>query len=616
MMDDGFDTIARSVIEEDRGRMIDQIHQLRNVGDSNSTQYRVRHSDGSLIHVMGDMKLIENDGERYIQRFLLDITKQKNLEAQKELVHHSLIQALSSDYMVVCSFQLDSDTGEVLQVSEDLDAALSDIFAGDIALDQTMNAYIDKRVDAEDQEMVRSLLTPENIRRELSSHNRFDRIYRANVNDAVQYRQLSVTGVRAGEENFIVVGLRNIDQQIREELEQKTLLEEALGYANRANEAKSTFLSNMSHDIRTPMNAIVGFTELATRHIGDPERVEEYLSKIKTSGNHLLNLINDVLDMGRIEQGKLSLDEGPCDLNEVFAALEEILAPEVESKKLEFDVSTELTHSEVLCDKVKLNQILMNLLSNSVKFTPAGGMVRLSLTELPANDIESGCYRVIVSDTGIGMAPEFLEQIYDPFERERTQTISGIQGSGLGMAIVKNLVNMMGGTIQVESEVGVGTTFTVIFTFKLVSARDAAAAENDERSALFQAERAQNYHILLVDDNMLNREIAVELLSDAGFAITTAIDGKDALEQVASSEPGTFDLVLMDIQMPIMNGYEAARAIRALLNKEVASVPILAVTADAFDEDRQRALEAGMNGHLPKPIEVDKLFGVLDTLLD
>lgn len=604
------------MIEEDRDRMIDQIHQLRNVGDSNSTQYRVRHSDGSLIHVMGDMKLIENDGERYIQRFLLDITKQKNLEAQKELVHHSLIQALSSDYMVVCSFQLDSDTGEVLQVSEDLDAALSDIFAGDIALDQTMNAYIDKRVDAEDQEMVRSLLTPENIRRELSSHNRFDRIYRANVNDALQYRQLSVTGVRAGEENFIVVGLRNIDQQIREELEQKTLLEEALGYANRANEAKSTFLSNMSHDIRTPMNAIVGFTELATRHIGDPERVEEYLSKIKTSGNHLLNLINDVLDMGRIEQGKLSLDEGPCDLNEVFAALEEILAPEVESKQLEFDVSTELTHSEVLCDKVKLNQILMNLLSNSVKFTPAGGMVRLSLTELPANDIESGCYRVIVSDTGIGMAPEFLEQIYDPFERERTQTISGIQGSGLGMAIVKNLVNMMGGTIQVESEVGVGTTFTVIFTFKLVSARDAAAAERDERSALFQTERAQNYHILLVDDNMLNREIAVELLSDAGFAITTAIDGKDAIEQVASSEPGTFDLVLMDIQMPIMNGYEAARAIRALPNKEVASVPILAVTADAFDEDRQRALEAGMNGHLPKPIEVDKLFGVLDTLLD
>ena len=596
--------------------MIDQIHQLRNVGDSNSTQYRVRHSDGSLIHVMGDMKLIENDGERYIQRFLLDITKQKNLEAQKELVHHSLIQALSSDYMAVCSFQLDSDTVEVLQVSDDLDAALSDIFAGDIALDQTMNAYIDKRVDAEDQEMVRSLLTPENIRRELSSHNRFDRIYRANVNDAVQYRQLSVTGVRAGEENFIVVGLRNIDQQIREELEQKTLLEEALGYANRANEAKSTFLSNMSHDIRTPMNAIVGFTELATRHIGDPERVEEYLSKIKTSGNHLLNLINDVLDMGRIEQGKLSLDEGPCDLNKVFAALEEILAPEVESKQLEFDVSTELTHSEVLCDKVKLNQILMNLLSNSVKFTPAGGMVRLSLTELPANDIESGCYRVIVSDTGIGMAPEFLEQIYDPFERERTQTISGIQGSGLGMAIVKNLVNMMGGTIQVESEVGVGTTFTVIFTFKLVSARDAEAAERDERSALFQAERAQNYHILLVDDNMLNREIAVELLSDAGFAITTAIDGKDALEQVASSEPGTFDLVLMDIQMPIMNGYEAARAIRALPNKEVASVPILAVTADAFDEDRQRALEAGMNGHLPKPIEVDKLFGVLDTLLD
>ena len=419
----------------------------------------MRHSDGSLIHVMGDMKLIENDGERYIQRFLLDITKQKNLEAQKELVHHSLIQALSSDYMVVCSFQLDSDTGEVLQVSEDLDAALSDIFAGDIALDQTMNAYIDKRVDAEDQEMVRSLLTPENIRRELSSHNRFDRIYRANVNDALQYRQLSVTGVRAGEENFIVVGLRNIDQQIREELEQKTLLEEALGYANRANEAKSTFLSNMSHDIRTPMNAIVGFTELATRHIGDPERVKEYLSKIKTSGNHLLNLINDVLDMGRIEQGKLSLDEGPCDLNEVFAALEEILAPEVESKQLEFDVTTELTHSEVLCDKVKLNGITHEPFEQFGEVHPRWrhGAPKPHGTARERHR-KRLLYRVIVSDTGIGMAPEFLEQIYDPFERERTQTISGIQGSGLGMAIVKNLVNMMGGTIQVESEVGVGTT--------------------------------------------------------------------------------------------------------------------------------------------------------------
>ena len=617
LIDDGFAMISPSVVEEDRERLLEQISQLDAVGESVSAQYRVCHRDGSILHIMGDMKLIEKDGERYIQRFLLDITDQKQQEEQRERRQRGLLNALSQDYLVVCAFSLDDGYGEVLRVAGQEDSGLQNIFSGEVSLERTVGQYIDARVLEEDREMLREVLSVPNILAQLESKERFDRLYRADRSGVARYRQASVASVGAdGEGRLVVIGFRNVDQQIREELEQKALLEEALGNANRANEAKSAFLLNMSHDIRTPMNAIVGFTTLAANHVEQPEKVGGYLQMIKTSSDHLLGLINDILDMSRIEQGKVSLDEGPCDLAGVFDDLESMLRSQAEAKglDLQFDAS-QVRHRAVVCDRLKVNQVLLNLLGNSLKFTESG-YIRARLVELPDAPAGWGSYRITVEDTGIGMSSSFLENIFDPFERERTPTISGIQGSGLGMAIVKNLVAMMKGAVEVESEEGKGTRFTVTVPFKLADAPLLPEESEMPGPGAFAAERAGRSRILLVDDNLLNREIAEGLLSDAGFKVETAVNGRDAVEHLQVAEPGYFDLVLMDIQMPVMNGYEAATAIRALPEPQRASIPILAVTADAFEEDRQRALDCGMNGHLAKPIEVDKLFGILDSVLE
>ncbi len=616
LREEGFDMVAPTVIGEDGRRLREEIMQLTEVGDSLSTEYRVRHEDGEIRHVMGNVKVIEKDGEKFYQRFLLDVTDQKAHEERRERRVRDLIQALSGDYLVVCAFDMDTDRGEVLRIASSEDKELENIFRSGTSLADMVGAYIDTRVQPEDRQMMREALSAEGIMGELKMGDRFDKLYRARRGNLVQFRQATV--VRSGnwkEGHEVVIGFRNVDQQIREELEHKTLLEEALGNANRANAAKSAFLLNMSHDIRTPMNAIVGFTTLAANHADQPARVQGYLEKIKASSDHLLNLINDILDMSRIEQGKVTLDESRCSITEVFDDLYSMLQHEAASKGLSLAVDTSgVTHSEVVCDRLKVNQVLLNLLGNSIKFTNAGGSIRVIAEELPGAPAGLACYRIVVEDTGIGMSADFLRHIFDPFERERTQTISGIQGSGLGMAIVKSLVDMMKGSVEVESEVGKGTRFTVNVTFK-VSDGASAAGPLAASPVVFTPERAAKYRILLVDDNMLNREIAGDLLLDAGLRVEEAVDGQDALDKLLEGGPGYYDLVLMDIQMPVMNGYEASRAIRAFDDPVLAGIPILAVTADAFDEDRDRALECGMNGHLPKPIEVSKLFGLLDSLL-
>ncbi len=612
----GFSLISSSVMDEDANRLKEEILQLQDVGDSISTEYRVRHDDGSVVHVMGNIKVIEKDGERFYHRFLLDVTDQRAHEEQKERRARDLIQALSGDYLVVCSYDLDTGEGEVLRIASSEDDELERMFLDAPSVGSALESYISTRVLEEDRELLADALAASNMVSQLEGTERFDVLYRAYRGNQKRYRQATV--VRAGiwkDARQVVIGLRNVDQEIREQLEQKTLLEEALGNANRASQAKSAFLLNMSHDIRTPMNAIVGFTTLASNHMDQPERVSDYLAKIKNSSDHLLNLINDILDMSRIEQGKVTLDEQRCNLDEVFDDLRAMLQHEAASKGLDLEVETVgLEHPEVICDRLKLNQVLLNLLGNSIKFTPSGGKITAKVEEMSGAQPGFGSYRITVEDTGIGMSQDFLKCIFDPFERERTQTISGIQGSGLGMAIVKSLVDMMGGRIEVRSQVDVGTTFTVDLTFRL---SDGTPSEGADVASAPQMsfDAASGYTILLVDDNMLNRELAEDLLTDVGFKVEKAVDGKDALDQLIAAGPGHFDLVLMDIQMPVMNGYEAAMAIRELDDPMLASIPILAVTADAFDEDRDKALECGMDGHLPKPIEVDKLFNFMSMLL-
>ena len=525
-------------------------------------------------------------------------------------------------------------------------------------------------------------------------------------------------------------------------------LSNAVAAAETANRAKSTFLSNMSHDIRTPMNAIIGFTTLAISNIADTERVKDYLAKTLASSNHLLSLINDVLDMSRIESGKIHLEEAEVNLSDVLHDLKTIVSGQVYAKQLELYMDAmDVTDEDVYCDKTRLNQILLNLLSNAIKFTPAGGTVSVRVRQLAGQVRGCGQYEFRIKDNGIGMSPEFAQRIFEPFERERTSTVSRIQGTGLGMAITKNIVDMMGGTIQVQTAQGKGTEFVIVLPMRaqaehrpvekiteleglkalvvdddfntcdsvtkmlikvgmraewtlsgkeavlrarqsmemsdsfhayiidwrlpdmngievtrqirslnddtpiiILTAYDWSDIEveakaagvtafcskpmfmSDLRETLMSAlgqtqpDAAQELlpegnsdfkgkHLLLVEDNELNREIAQEILREYGFRVDTAENGAVAVEKIRTAAPGDYDLVLMDVQMPVMDGYTATQKIRALDDPALANLPIIAMTANAFDEDRRSALESGMNGFLSKPIVIGDLVQALHKLL-
>lgn len=616
---DGFDMVAPSVIEEDRQMLYDKLATLEELGDAISMEYRVRHRDGRILHVLGNVKLIENDGELLFRRFLLDFSAQKSREQERERRQQALLQALSEDYQVVCVFNLDTERGEIIRLSDRIAQELGDALSGKLTLEGFVATYAAERVIDEDLDMFKGALAAPELRRQLTDSRRHDILYRKRKPHGIEFHQATI--VRAGdwsEESAVVIGLRNVDRQMREELEAKQLLEEALVRANRASAAKSTFLSNMSHDIRTPMNAIIGFTTLARNHMDDTDKVTEYLGKITASSEHLLSLINDVLDMSRIESGKISLEEQPTHLRAVLDDLASIMQPGVAAKGLTLSIDADgITDDFVACDKLKLDQILLNLLGNSVKFTEEGGKIELIVSQEGRSDDGRARYAFVVRDNGIGMTEEFLEHIFDPFERERTSTLSGVQGTGLGMAITKNLVDMMDGTIVVASEKGVGTEFTITLTFAVLD-ETGHAFGNDSSGAVGArnlGESLRGSRILLVDDNLLNREIGVTLLQDAGFCVDAATNGQEAIDMLRESAPDTYQLVLMDIQMPVMNGYETAQAIRGLDDESRSRVPILAVTADAFDEDRQKALDSGMNGHLAKPIEIDRLLELMSTLM-
>ncbi len=393
--------------------------------------------------------------------------------------------------------------------------------------------------------------------------------------------------------------------------EQHRLLEEALDKAQRASHAKTAFLNNMSHDIRTPMNAIIGFTNLAASHLDDREQVRDYLGKITAASDHLLSLINDVLDMSRIENGNVVIEETPCSLPQILRDLQTMTQVDMEAKGLNFHMDdSALVHPYVLCDRLRLNQILLNTLSNALKFTPAGGDISITAAERPGDTADAAVYEFRVRDTGIGMAPEFLDHIFEPFERERTSTVSGIQGTGLGMSITKNLVELMNGQIAVESQKGVGSVFTITFPFRL-----SASPDEQETPDPSEPQQLSGRRILLAEDNVLNQEIVVTILEDAGCAVEVAADGAEAVEKVRRSVDAPYDLILMDVQMPVMNGIEATKTIRAMDDPKLARLPIVAMTADAFEEDRQRVLSAGMDGHLGKPVDIDKLFATLQSIL-
>ena len=617
----GFEMVAASVLEEDKPVLRNAIQSLTEVGANTSVEYRVCHPNGEILHIMGNIKLLEENGERYYQRFLLDVTSQRMQQQEQERRQAALIQALSIDYNLVCAFD-NKGVGQALRVDEEKNRLTGGAFEGTFTLEGCMQKYIDSLVYSEDQEDLRRALAPDILTQKLQENPLYDLRYRTQRADGVHYYEMKIVYVDAPEGGQMVLGLRSVDDSTRREMEQRHLLEDALAQASQASQAKSAFLSNMSHDLRTPMNAIIGFTTLALSHIGRREQVEDYLNKIMASGKHMLSLVNDVLEMSRIESGKTQLEEAPCRLSQVISGLGTMMQADAGAKNLSVHINADGIRTDaVLCDQLRLNQVLINIFSNAVKYTNPGGRVELTVTE--RSDPMPGYrgYEFRVKDTGIGMSPEFLSCIFDPFEREKTSTTSGIIGTGLGMTITKNLVDMMGGTIRIESELGVGTE--VILYLALRPDPDAASlpdgsqgqapADPDQAGPTHQSHGGER--ILLVEDNLLNQEIAVAILEDAGFAVEVAENGQVAVDLLAASRPGDFALVLMDIQMPVMNGYDATRAIRALPDKALAHIPILAMSANAFEEDRQKALHSGMNGHISKPIDVEKLLQVLEEYL-
>nr|WP_304955008.1 response regulator [uncultured Acetatifactor sp.] len=677
---------------------------------------------------------------------ILETTEEANRELLEQL---AIVDALSRDFVNVFAVDVGRNRARIIKMMGYVTTGLHGDVKEEFTYDVIVDRYIRERVYEEDQAGLKEALALENVLRKLETGRDYQGNYRVKDGDEVHNYQFSYVHVKKSDfrkEGFILAGFRNIDETIREEQVQKLMLAEALGEAQYANNAKTTFLNSMSHDIRTPMNAIIGFTSLALSHIDNRELVKNYLEKIITSGNHLLSLINDVLDMSRIESGKVKIEEKEASLPEIIHDLKTIVQSDVKAKQLSFSIDAQdVTDEFIICDRLRLNQVLLNLLSNAMKYTKPGGAVSVRIIQ--TGDAPEGCaaFEFRVKDTGVGMSREFMEHLFEPFEREQTATISGIQGTGLGLSITKNIVDMMHGTIVVESEPGKGSEFIVSFRFRVagkplktehlsqLAGKRALVVDDDintctsvsrmlsamglhpdwttlgkeavvrSRFALEQEEPFDLYlvdwmmpdmngvetvrrirrivgeeapiiiltaydwgdieeeareagvttfcskpvflselcnvltapygtgeqkeqeealppcfegkKILLVEDNEINQEIARTILEEAGFVVDTAEDGTVAVEKMKENPAGTYDLILMDVQMPIMNGYQATRAIRALEDSARAAIPIVAMTANAFDEDRMLALEAGMDGHIAKPIDIAMLMETLREIL-
>ena len=407
----------------------------------------------------------------------------------------------------------------------------------------------------------------------------------------------------------IYVGVRDTTLIEEERTEYNRKLMSALAQAEEANKGKSYFLFNMSHDIRTPLNAIIGYSELAKNHLDEKEVLDDYIYKIQTCGRQLLGLIGDVLDMAKIESGNLEISEKPCLCQDLMSDIMISVNESAKKKGLEFEASGNACHSTILCDKVKVQKILLNILSNAVKYTPQGGKISLSVQEKIREDEGLSDFTFVVKDNGIGISKEFLPYIFNSFSRERNATISGVSGTGLGMTITKRLVDAMGGKIEVESQQNMGTTVTVSITFSRLVGLE------EKREEIIPDAFLKDIRVLLVEDNEINGEIASEMLRELKVNVDLVTNGKECIDALLEKDAGYYDLVLMDIQMPVMDGYEATRIIRRFSDKDKRLIPVIAMTANAFEEDKQKAFQSGMNGHLAKPVEMRHLIQALKSAI-
>ncbi len=404
-----------------------------------------------------------------------------------------------------------------------------------------------------------------------------------------------------------------ITKDMTDQVQRQNLLKSALSQAQTASIARNTFLQNMSHDIRTPLNAIIGYADLARKHRTDAAKIDSYLYQIRAAGEQLLAIVNESLEVTRMESGKVNLVENLVELDDLLVELERTILPQVEVKSLQFAIDrSRVRNSMIYMDFLRMKEMLLQLLDNAVKYTEPNGRVTLTVLEEDLNLNHYGKYQFIVEDNGRGISEEFKQELFQPFKREKNTTKSGVLGTGLGLSVVKNLVDLMEGSVMVESRAGKGSRFTVDLLLRLPE----ELPKRDQTRFHLDEEDLKGKRILLVDDNEINREIAQELLTGEGYIVETADDGSVALEMVKNSKPQYFDLIIMDIQMPVMDGHEATKAIRALDNRKLAGIPIIALSANAFAEDYMRSIEAGMDAHIPKPIRIEEMQETIRNVLE
>lgn len=573
------------------------------LGDATEKKKRQRYERETLL-------LEKKRNEEKLQSLIEEYDKEKALINQEHLRRLEVIEGLSINYESICYADLHEDKIIPYRLSSRTTVLFGEKFQV-VDLSWYLSAYIEQWVHPEDRPMVTQATNVAHICSKLQDNDTYYINYRAVENGQILYLQLRLVNVGSKERiTQIVMGYRRVDEELQKELEQKQMLAEALNDAKLAIVAKNTFLSNMSHDMRTPLNAIFGFTALAKKDLQNTEVLYSYLEKIETSGKQLLELIDKVLEISWTGAKETPTKDDECDLSDIMWEVYEFLHPQAMEKNIAFSLDCSgIIHNHVYSDSQRLKQLVLYLGNNAVTYTKEDGKVSMTLTETEALPNHYATYQLVVEDNGVGISEEFLEQIFEPFTREKNTTLSGVHGVGLGLTIVKNIVDMMDGTIEAKSTVGMGSTFVVKLCL-----RQQVPSQLDDQHEISLA-NAHHKKILLVEDNELNREIETEILGEMGFLIETAEDGSIAVEKMKNAHSGDYDLILMDIQMPVMNGWQAAKIIRKLPDPQLANIPIIALSANVFESDIQMSMECGMNAHLAKPIDILVLSQTIEEII-
>lgn len=578
---------------------------LLHIGDKKEAR-SINYDDpfGEIVEITAN-RIMWDDSE---PAFLIMVAPYTETDAQKqerERNDQRLAAIIKSRYGILSTVDLESGMCERIYLEE---ASSVGKVRGDYS--EYIKKALDYSVAEADKPKFKEVFLLENLRKKAEDVSEFKEEifrYRCRLNP-VMWLEEHLLYMKQGGKTVVNILGRDITSEKKAQEREEQALREACDAANQANEAKSEFMSRMSHDMRTPLNAIIGMNAIAEKYIDDRERVADCLNKINISSKHLLSLVNEVLDMSKIESGKIELSEEEINIPKLIDNAVTIIRPTVQNKQHSLDVNiSNVEHENVIGDAVRLQQIFMNILSNSVKYTPDGGEIKIEAYEKPSTMRGYGYYEFIFTDNGNGMSKEFLEKLFEPFSREEDSRVSKIEGAGLGMTIARNIARRMNGDITAESELGKGTKLVVSLPLKISDMPEAdaanAAGQTDETETRLDGKR-----LLLVEDNELNREIAVEIISQMGVAVESAENGQEAVCLFEKMPPNYYDMIFMDIQMPVMNGYDATVAIRNLEREDAADIPIVAMTANAFTEDINMSKKAGMNEHMTKPLDVGMIM--------